>query len=308
MRVLVLHDPVPAGAAPDLADVLAQVEVVVAALGALGHEALVAPFALDPAVVLDARPDVVFNLVEAVDGDNARIHLGAALLEAVGVPFTGAGSAALAVSTHKGLAKRLVAARGVRVPEDWPAGGPRYVVKPVAEDASVGIDDGSVVSRDEVPAALAARSRRFGPCLAETFVDGRELNVSILEAADGPVVLPLAEIVFDPAVFAERPRLVGYDAKWDRDSAAWAGTPRRFGVQGVDRGSVSAAALAAWSAAGLRGYGRVDLRLDEEGHPVVIEVNANPCLAADAGFLAAAAEAGLGPHDVVRAVLAAARR
>ncbi len=303
-----LHDPVPPDAPPDLVDVLAQVEVVVGALGALGHEALVAPFRLDPAVVRDGCPDVVVNLVETVDGDNTRIHLGAALLEAVGVPFTGAGCAALAVSTHKGLAKRLVAARGVRVPADWPADGPLYVVKPVGEDASVGIDDGSVVPRDQVPSALAARSARFGPCLAETFVDGRELNVSILETADGPVVLPVAEIVFDPTVFADRPRIVGYDAKWDEESPAWAGTPRRFDVDGLDRQAVAAAALVAWEAVGLRGYGRVDMRLDPDGHPVVIEVNANPCLAADAGFLAAAAEAGLGPAEVVSALLAAAVR
>lgn len=308
MKVLVLHDPVPAGAPPELADVLDQVQLVATALEALGHQVQVTPFTHDPSEVLGAAADVVVNLVESVDGDNARMHLGAAFLETLGLPFTGAGATTLAVSTHKLMAKRLLAAQGLRVPEDWPAGGPRYIVKPTSEDASVGIDDGAVVPHDAVAAALAERSARFGPCHAETYVHGREVNVSILETLDGPRVLPIAEITFDPDAFLGRPRLVSYDAKWVPDSADWRGTHRRFDVGDMDTESVSRAALAAWSALRLRGYGRVDMRVDEQGRPVIVEVNANPCLAADAGFMVSAAQAGLSPVDVVGALLARATR
>jgi D-alanine-D-alanine ligase len=71
---------------------------------------------------------------------------------------------------------------------------------------------------------------------------------------------------------------------------------------------VASLATAAWTVSGLSGYGRVDLRLDERGDPVILEVNSNPCLSADAGFMAAARQAGLSVADVVGRILAAAGR
>src|SRR4030095_15160303 len=101
-------------------------------------------------------------------------------------------------------------------------------------------------------------------------------------------------------------RVLGYDAKWHEDSYAYLHTVRRFPEEVADGGlieRVRACALAAWRVFGLPGYARVDLRLDEDGEPRILEVNANPCLAADAGFMAAAAKAGLGARGGVRRTL-----
>ena len=68
---------------------------------------------------------------------------------------------------------------------------------------------------------------------------------------------------------------------------------------------LAALAFECWRLFGLRGYARVDFRVDREGRPWILEVNANPCLSADAGYMAAAAEAGLEPEEVVRRILSA---
>ena len=119
------------------------------------------------------------------------------------------------------------------------------------------------------------------------------------------MVLPVAEIEFQdypPGM----PRIVGYEAKWQPESFAYAHTVRRFPREAAEARLLAEArrlALAAWRACGLSGYGRVDLRLDEHGVPHVLEVNANPCLAADAGFMAAAEEAGLSAAEVISRIL-----
>jgi D-alanine-D-alanine ligase len=99
---------------------------------------------------------------------------------------------------------------------------------------------------------------------------------------------------------------VGYEAKWQEDSFAYVHTVRRFPEDTADAGlldRIREIAKAAWRVCGLRGYARVDLRLDANGNPCILEVNANPCLAADAGFMAAAARAGLTPRDVIGKIL-----
>jgi GNAT superfamily N-acetyltransferase len=141
--------------------------------------------------------------------------------------------------------------------------------------------------------------------VAETFLPGRELNVSLL-ARDGDVeVLPIAEMVYED--FPEgMSRVLTYEAKWHDDSFACIHTVRRFLDDPADAELMARAgdlAAAAWKVFGLKGYARVDLRLDAAGEPRILEINANPCLAADAGYMAAAKKAGLSARDVVERIL-----
>lgn len=307
MKVLVLHDVVPPDAPPDQQDALVQAEVFRSVLAGDGHEVGVGPFTLDAAEVAARRPDVVVNLVESVGGDGRLCHLAPATFEILGLPFTGSGSAPMAVTCHKRLCKRVLAAHGVRVPADFPHGGPIYIVKSLWEHASVGLADDCVVAAADVEATIGrVRGRQGGEVVAETYVDGRELNVSLLETAGGVLVLPLAEIAFD--LPPGRPRIVGYAAKWDEGSVEERGTPRTFDVEGLDRAAIEALVRRVWDVLGLRGYVRVDLRIAPDGTPFVLEVNCNPCLSPDAGFLAAASRAGLSTDAVVRAIIAAACR
>ena len=252
-----------------------------------------------------ARPDVAFHLAESVGGDARMEAAVAMLLEWIGIPYTGSPPLALAHALDKPLARALLAAHGVPVAagvvlergdESLAALEPPWIVKPAREDASHGIDQGSVVS-DEAAARRRARdliARYRQPALVETFVEGRELSVSFVGPTHEPTPLPIFEV--DYTLFpAGRPKLVTYAAKWHKDSAEARGTPlipaRELAPALARR--VLEAAGAAWRALGLRGYGRVDLRLTGEGRMIVVEVNPNPDLAPDEEIALAAAHAGI---------------
>ena len=100
---------------------------------------------------------------------------------------------------------------------------------------------------------------------------------------------------------------VGYRAKWDEGSFEYGSTPRSFDFPPDDAAllaTLKRLSLACWEIFGLRGYARVDFRVDAEGKPWVLEINTNPCLSPDAGFMAAAGRAGLSRNDVVRRIIA----
>ncbi len=323
MHAVVLHDDVAADGRADELDVFAQAAEVETALGHLGYTTSRLPLSLDLNAARNdlrsCRPDLVFNLVEAVAGQGQLIYLAPALLDTLKLPYTGAPTEALFLTTHKVLAKRALRWQALPTP-DWVVRSgsdpavelppSRYIIKPVWEDASVGLDDDAVVQVPD-PEALQVLLRSRGEQLgldvfAERYVEGRELNLSLLAGPDGPEVLPPAEILFIDYA-PGRPRLVGYQAKWDPDSFEYVHTQRTFELSPGDGPMLSELADLArrcWSVFGLRGYARVDFRVDADGRPWVLEVNANPCLSPDAGFLAAARQAGLTSTDVVRRIVA----
>ncbi len=326
VRVLIAHNPVTEDDDPSTADVLAQVELVETGLAELGLPSVRIAVA-GPAVLERIRPEpgmVVFHLIEAPPGAPQLHAAHTAALELAGVPFTGTAAGPLWVSTDKLATRALLAAEGLPVaaggrldparPEVLDRVPPPWILKPAWEDASVGLE-GDPVCHDRASALdRAARlAERFPgqPILAEQFLPGRELNVSLLADGDGGVeVLPVAEIRFVdfPAGMS---RVVGYEAKWLEGSFADTHTVRCFPGDPNDAPlleRVRGLARAAWEICGVSGYARVDLRLDAAGEPRILEVNTNPCLAAGAGFMAAAGRAGLSPGQVVGRILAAALR
>lgn len=322
MRVAVVHGTVPADAPPDERDVLVEVETVVAALRGNCHE--VETLGIGPDLREAARrlrtadPDVVFNLVESLDGRGDLIAVVPALLEHLGLPYSGCPAHAILLTSNKLTAKAAMRAAGVSTPAWLPAEAALaaarfdqpYIVKSVWEHASIGLGDASVVT-SATALAEAIRSLQAevgGPVFCERFINGREFNISMLETGNGPWCLPPAEIVFDGWPDG-RPRVVGYRAKWDETSPEYRSTVRRFEFPAEDRsllGRVVAVARRCWDVFGLHGYARVDFRVDGSGVPWVLEVNTNPCLSPDAGFLAAAARAGFGEDRVVSELLSRA--
>jgi len=168
-----------------------------------------------------------------------------------------------------------------------------------------------VVKGADVARVLADRTDRFGTeHFAESFIEGREFNLSLLEGRGRASVLPIAEILFEDWREGS-PRIVGYDAKWTSDSDAYTGTPRRFGLEKTEpalAAELERLAKSCWDLFGLAGYARVDFRVDGEGKPWILEVNVNPCLNPDAGFAAAAATAGLSYRDLIGCIIDAAPR
>jgi D-alanine-D-alanine ligase len=263
----------------------------------------------------------IFNLGEGLDGrlfEEARI---AWALDAMGYRFTGSGGDALARSTHKARTKELLAANGINTPPWWVFRHPDEVsavdpadlafpliIKPVAEDASIGVGPDAVAHtgpalRERV-AYVVERYRQAA--LAEAFVTGREFNIALW--GDPPEVLPLAEIDFS-AFDDPYERIVSFSAKWEESSFEYHHTPVLCPAP-VDPelgACITDTARRAWSVMGCQGYARVDMRVSTAGVPYVVEVNCNPDLSPGAGFFQAAQAAGYDYQQMVLHVLEIAR-
>lgn len=327
MRVAVLYNAVPPDDSEDNQDTLAQVRAVTEALAALGVEPMPLECTLDLAGLRDrlvqAAPQAVFNLVESLGGSDWLIHLVPGLLDVLRLPYTGSPTEAILLSTHKLLAKQRLREAGLPTPA-WlslspplpscpltplPSSvPPPLVLKTVWEHASFALGEDSIIQ--QAPADwqtwLAERSRELRrPCFLEQYIDGREFNLSLLAAADGVQVLPPAEIDFS-GLPAGKARIVGYRAKWNPESPEFQATPRRFDFPDSDQPLLSELgrlATACWERFGLCGYARVDFRVDHQGQPWILEINANPCLSPDAGFAAALAQAGVSFPQAVERIL-----
>ena len=343
MKIAVTHGEVPADAGRDEKDVLVQVAFVSEGLAALGHEPVAVPVSLNLAeaarALADLQPGIVFNLAETLAGKGSLIHLVPPPLDALHIPYTGAGTAAMLLTSNKLLAKRQFAAAGIPTPpwlteakreEEVPIEG-AWLVKSAWEHASIGLDEDSVIfgaDRERLLKEMEARREALGgTCLAEAYIDGREFNLSLLAgrserdcvcpasaATDTPSplarvrtpeVLPPAEIRFD-AYPPGKVRVVGYRSKWEENSFEFNHTPRSFDFPETDTGllaRLTELALRCWTLFDLRGYARVDFRVDKKNRPWILEVNANPCLSPDAGFHAATVRAGLPFPEVLKRII-----
>lgn len=320
--VLILHEAFGTDARPDELDALVQVREVSEAIGELHWKTATQEVDLNLDLALErlkrSQPACVFNLVESLHGRGELIGIVPLLLETIAMPFTGSGSDAINSTSQKIRAKRWMRLHGVATP-DWLSGtdgaGERgdertWIVKSLWEHASLGLDDGSVVEgRTAADSRIRQCIERFGgQWFAEQYIDGREFNVSIVEQNGQPYVLPIAEMTF-VGYPQGKPKIVGYSAKWDDGAPEFNATVRRFGtLDAAGREQLTAVAKKCWTLFGLRGYARVDIRLDRDGVPWVLEVNANPCLSRDAGFAAAALDAGFRYRQVIEMVLHAAVR
>jgi D-alanine-D-alanine ligase len=322
MKVAVLHGQIAEGAPQDELDVLVEAEAVCRALSELGHESIRVPFSIDFKTVMEAlhsiHPALVFNLVEAVDGIGRLIHAAPSLLDYLKIPYTGAETEAIFLSSNKLVAKRLLKGCGIPTPQWFTrmdvqsnciATDNLYIIKSLWEHASIGLDEDSVISvthSHQLHHEMECRQEQLGgDCFAEVYIPGREFNISLLSGHHGPQLFPAAEILFEEYP-EEKLRVVGYRAKWHEGSFEYAHTPRTFDLSSDDEPLVhqlNAIAKECWSIFGLRGYARVDFRVDQAGAPWVLEVNANPCISPEAGFIAAAERAGLTYNQVIQRII-----
>lgn len=325
MKIVILHNAVADSDSPSDRDVLVQAAAVETALKSLGHStrrlACTLNFELVEETLSTDRPDLVFNLVESLGSSDRLAHLAALLLEALDLPYTGVPAAAWHLSCNKPLAKERLRAAGLPT-ADWAVAEsredvalkPPYIIKAVWEHASLGLDDHALVTSGDgstVREQIASRARQLGQvCFAEQYIDGREFNLSLIAGSDGPRVLPPAEIDFS-SYPAGKPRIVGYAAKWDETAFEYENTPRKFEFPAADAPLIDwlrTLAVQCWELFGLRGYARVDFRVDAKLQPWILELNANPCLAPDAGFAAALARAGVPLERALEWILEDAQR
>ena len=320
---LVLHDDINrATASLDDADSLDAVDAIAEALTSKGYQVRTLAFTGDLTAMRDQlarlRPSFVFNAVERVAGDPLMLPVVPLLLDHLSLPYSGCDSAALTATINKVQTKRRLRAAGIRT-ADWVAQGEpllfgedwRGIIKPESEHASFGLMDSSVVTGSTQAAQmLSERAKRLGGAwFAETFLDGREFHVAMLER-DGKVqVLRPVEIVFlnyPPG----KPRIMSFAAKWQSESFENQNLDLALLPDHEDALSRQLTDMAArcWSLFGLSGYARIDLRTDRRGDLHVLEVNANPCFWSTSSFGVAAGAAGLRYEDILSQLIAAGRR
>lgn len=319
MKVLVLYSDVAPDAPPEEQDTLLAADAVGAALVRKGFAVSSAAFAKEPdrfaAVLEAAAPDVVFNLVEGIDGLGGLAPECPRRLAALGYRFTGALAPAMDLTNDKPATKAQLRQAGLVTP-GWSVGPAwqgldrgRWIVKSALEDASLGLDDACVVDGRDVPVRAEACTRRWGgDWFAEQYIEGREFNIALLQERGAARILPMAEMRFENWP-AGKPRIVGYDAKWDEGSVASRQTVRHFGVEQEEprlAADLRDACMQVWDLFDLSGFVRVDFRVTDAGTPLILEINTNPCISPDAGFAAAAAQAGMAYDDVIAAIVRAA--
>lgn len=316
MKVGILYDP---GAedwtAEDVAGVMKAVTEIARIFDAMGHETKKLPVRHDMRWFAEARrTDLIFNLCEGVHGLSQWEEHVVAALEFVGVPVTGCGLWTISVCRRKPIANAIMANAGVPIPtwtlaqdgkisDDFPLPA---IIKPAAEDASAGLDRGSVVTdRKALRAKLAAMTEQFDEVFIQEYIPGREFNVGFV----GNRVLPVAEIDFTGMPEGTWPILT-YAAKWHTGSAEDIGSvpicPAQISQRLSDR-LVRVAELA-WRTMQGKSYGRVDIRVDDKGRPWVLEVNPNPDLNDDAGLSRMALAAGWDYPELVRRIAEGALR
>jgi len=310
MKVAILYNIPGEGSARSKIEMEAELEVLETAEGvklsleAAGIEAVPLGCSLEALFSLK-NFDLVFNLAEGF-GDDLRAEPNVAgFIELLGVPYTGSFSGALEVARDKHLSKLILEKEGIPTPRfqlfrtdddqfslDFPV-----IIKPVLEDASIGITSDSIVSdEDDLRVKVARILETYRqPALVEEYVAGREMNAALIIGPDGAEVLPISEIVFN--LPGGTPRILGFEAKWLEDSPFFQNTvplcPAPLEPELKER--IETLAKQACSALGVENYARVDFRIrDEDGEPFVIEVNPNPCInPSGSGFARAAAAAGM---------------
>ena len=314
LKIIILHQDVGNNPSPDEKDTLVQTEFVRTALEKNGYFVKTAAVDLDFSRLgrrlLDEKPDAVFNLVESLDGKGILIHLLPSFLSSMNIAYTGCSADAIMTTSNKITAKSIMKKNNLATP-DWQLLKKSgeitlevpFIMKSIWEHASVSIDDSSVFfkqihSADEIGKAVDG-------FFIEKFISGREFNISVLEINGKPQVLPIAEISFS-SFPEDKLNIVNYAAKWDESSFEYQNTPRVFLDENKEpelSAGLKELVLRCWDVFSLSGYARIDLRVDNSGQIRILEINTNPCLSPDAGFMAAAAHAGFSDQKVINLII-----
>jgi D-alanine-D-alanine ligase len=320
-KIAVLHPYIPEKATEDEQDVIEQVEGISAALKTLGFDPVPVIFDLNlEAVGITLKmltPAFVFNLVESVNGRGSLIHLAPSFLDYLGLSYTGSKTEAMFLTSNKIISKSFLSACGINTPKaytlsslkhDTPLSG-RFIIKSAWEHASIGLSQDSVIlvegASELISELKKARKRMKCECFCEEYIEGREFNVGMLSGENGIEVLPPAEILFVDYPPGKL-KIVDYRAKWKPKSFEYIHTDRIYDFGKEDEhivGSLKRTAKECWNLFGLKGYARVDFRVDGAGKPWVLEVNANPCLSPDGGFSVASALVGLDYPMIVKRII-----
>jgi D-alanine-D-alanine ligase len=314
-RCCIIYNEPRENALADELDVIEQVDHIEKHMIDLGisvyRKGITEKFMTEIASLASEKPDFVFNLVESINNKGELLYFVPALLNLYSIPYSGNPLEALFLTSNKTISSRMMKNAGINNPASYLPSqknllqkGRKYIVKPIWEDGSLGITSESVFDWNE-----GSEGKLNGlddaHWFIEDFIDGREFNISVLAGENGPEVMPPAEIVF-VNYGADKPRIIDFKAKWEMDSFEYENTVREFPGNKLSSKLVEnlrETALSCWKLFGLRGYARVDVRTDSNYNVFVIEVNGNPCISPDGGFVAATKEGGYKFPQVLQRII-----
>lgn len=261
--------------------------------------------------IKELAPDVIVNFVESINGDAEFESHVTGLFELLGIRYTGNYGFCLGNCLNKTRTKQILSSLNINSPKfltlalndkiDEPDFLLKFpvIIKLAREDASIGISELSVVNNfsDLKKRINYLRKNYKQAVIIEEYIDGREINVSIL----GNEILPLSEIKFD-GLPNELPKIITYEAKWSPNSIYYQNTVPQCPAIVSDKlkSKIEKLALDAFNALGCRDYARVDIRVSKDDIPYVIEVNPNPDISLDAGFVRSAQNAGISYSELLK--------
>lgn len=313
-KVLILHNRISENSTEDELDVIEQVNLVSKSLKELRYTVKVLEFDLNLEKVVKniqkIKPDIIFNLAESIYNKGEFAYLATSILGYLDIPFTGSPLIPMFNCSNKLLAKKELERIRVLTPNYFTLDnlmnlkpGRKYILKPVWEEGSLDLDEHCIFDGDDMEFIESIRRKNKDYYFVEEFIEGRELNVSIIGTRKGPKVLPIAEMIFNYP--EDKPKIMGYKAKWTEDSFEYNNTVRTFDIPDGYRFKTEIEEICKdiWNDLGLKGYVRVDFRLDSINKPYVIDINLNPCISESGGFYAACLEDGYSYNEMIQQIL-----
>lgn len=304
MKIAILRDDLTDNLRPDDQDNLEEAAFVESLL-AHDHEIRQIPFYADIAKTMaelkDFSPYLVFNLAESLCSQGGLAVFAPQMLEVMRLSYTGNRTFAHLISADKALAKKVLLQNGLPAPSGCFSKGSTYLLKAKTEHASIHLDDRCIVTPETQQALekeLSAKEKETGLAwIAEEYIDGREFNVALL----GDVILPPAEMCFSPDFKGHK--ILTYEAKWNENAETYQQSQRSFDIESDIINRLKELASACRNALELRGYTRIDFRMNRNGGLYIIDLNTNPCISEDSGFVAMSRRAGLNDREMIERIM-----
>lgn len=295
-KVVLLHNKISENPTIDELDVLEQAEIVEKSLVELGYSTERVAFSFDIKEAVNdlskIRPAFVFNLFEGLENDGQLISLAPTILDYLKIPYTGCTKEAVFLTSNKVITKKILAAHNIPTLE-WVTiydeecetfiKNERYLLKAVWEDASICLEEDSVVlpeSKEHLINLIKNQNNKYQKeFFAERYLHGRDFSTPMLAGK----ILPSREVLYNNHP-DERVRVAGYKAKWEKDTEEYINTTITFEFPESEKPilkHIEQISLDCWNKFGLNGYARVDFRVDKKGNPYVLEINPNPCISDD---------------------------
>lgn len=311
-KTLIYHTALSKDATKDDLDVLEETKFVSNVLRKIGYEVEQKSFNYKSIEeeIKKIKPSFIFNLVEAVNGKDSLAFLAPLKFEGLGIPYTGCTKRAFLDTKSKTQVKNKLKEEKVPTPywlnlKDFQMvyfPKKTFLIKSKDDHASKNLETNLFNDKEELREMLRKKGNDF---FAEEYIEGREFNVSMVGPSKKGRILPPAEILFKNWP-SDKPRIVDYKAKWEEASEEYNNTERTFDFPDSDKillKKLEEICVKCWDVFNLRGYARIDFRIDKNNELYVLEINANPCISPDAGFVAAAHKARITDEQIISNII-----